>query len=52
MKINVRAGMFETNSSSAHSLLIMKKRQTMTQQEIRDEYLMFLHLLEINYPML
>ena len=38
MKINVRTGMFETNSSSAHSLLIMKKRQTMTQQEIRDEY--------------
>lgn len=38
MKINVRAGMFETNSSSAHSLLIMKKRQTMTQQEIRDEF--------------
>lgn len=38
MKINIRTGMFETNSSSAHSLLIMKKRQTMTQQEIRDEY--------------
>lgn len=38
MKINVRTGMFETNSSSAHSLLIMKKRQTMTQQEIRDEF--------------
>ena len=38
MKINVRAGMFETNSSSAHSLFIMKKRQTMTQQEIRDEF--------------
>lgn len=38
MKINVRTGMFETNSSSAHSLLIMKKRQTMTQQDIRDEY--------------
>lgn len=38
MKIQVRTGMFETNSSSAHSLLIMKKRQTMTQQEIRDEF--------------
>lgn len=38
MKMQIRTGMFETNSSSAHSLLIMKKRQTMTQQEIRDEY--------------
>ena len=38
MKIQVRTRMFETNSSSAHSLLIMKKRQTMTQQEIRDEF--------------
>lgn len=38
MKIQIRTGMFETNSSSAHSLLIMKKRQTMTQQEIRDEF--------------
>lgn len=38
MKIQIRTGMFETNSSSAHSLLIMKKCQTMTQQEIRDEF--------------
>ena len=38
MKMQIRTGMFETNSSSAHALLIMKKRQTMTQQEIRDEY--------------
>lgn len=38
MKIQIRTGMFETNSSSAHSLLIMKKRQTMTQKEIRDEF--------------
>ena len=38
MKIQIRTGMFETNSSSAHSLLIMKKRQTLTQQEIRDEF--------------
>ena len=38
MKMQIRTGMFETNSSSMHSLLIMKKRQTMTQQEIRDEY--------------
>jgi len=38
MKMQIRTGMFETNSSSAHSLLIMKKRQTMTQQEIRDEF--------------
>ena len=38
MKMQIRTGMFETNSSSMHSLLIMKKRQTMTQKEIRDEY--------------
>ena len=38
MKMQIRTGMFETNSSSMHSLLIMKKRQIMTQQEIRDEY--------------
>jgi len=38
MKIQIRTGMFETNSSSAHSLLIMKKRQTMIQQEIRNEF--------------
>lgn len=38
MKMQVRTGMFETNSSSMHSLLIMKNRQTMTQKEIRDEY--------------
>lgn len=38
MKIQIRTGMFETNSSSMHSLLIMKKRQIMTQQEIRDEF--------------
>lgn len=38
MKMQIRTGMFETNSSSMHSLLIMKKRQTMTQVEIRDEF--------------
>lgn len=38
MKIQVRNGAWETNSSSMHSLLIMKKRQIMTQQEIRDEF--------------
>ena len=38
MKMQIRTGMFETNSSSAHSLLIMKNRQTMTQKEIRDEF--------------
>lgn len=38
MKFQIRTGMFETNSSSAHSLLIMKKHQTMTQKEIRDEF--------------
>lgn len=38
MKMTVRKGAWETNSSSMHSLLIMKKRQTMTQKEIRDEY--------------
>ena len=38
MKFQIRTGMFETNSSSAHSLLIMKKCQIMTQQEIRDEF--------------
>lgn len=38
MKMQIRTGMFETNSSSMHSLLIMKKRQTMTQAEIRDEF--------------
>lgn len=38
MKMQIRTGMFETNSSSAHSLLIMKNRQTMTQKEIREEY--------------
>lgn len=38
MKIQIRTGMFETNSSSAHSLLIMKKCQIMTQKEIRDEF--------------
>ena len=38
MKMQIRTGMFETNSSSMHSLLIMKRRQTMTQKEIRDEY--------------
>jgi len=38
MKVQIRTGMFETNSSSMHSLLIMKKRQTMTQKEIRNEY--------------
>jgi len=38
MKMQIRTGMFETNSSSMHSLLIMKNHQTMTQKEIRDEY--------------
>lgn len=38
MKIQVRNSAWETNSSSMHSLLIMKKRQTMTQAEIRDEF--------------
>ena len=38
MKMQIRTGMFETNSSSMHSLLIMKNRQTMTQKEIRDEF--------------
>lgn len=38
MKCQIRLRSWETNSSSAHSLLIMKKRQTMTQKEIRDEY--------------
>lgn len=38
MKIQIRNGAWETNSSSMHSLLIMKKRQTMTQAEIRDEF--------------
>lgn len=38
MKCQIRLGSWETNSSSAHSLLIMKKRQTMTQAEIRDEF--------------
>ena len=38
MKIQIRNGAWETNSSSMHSLLIMKKRQTMTQKEIREEY--------------
>lgn len=38
MKMQIRTGMFETNSSSAHSLLIMKKHQIMTQKEIREEY--------------
>ena len=38
MKMQIRTGMFETNSSSAHSLLIMKNRQVMTQKEIRDEF--------------
>lgn len=38
MKCQIRLGSWESNSSSMHSLLIMKKRQTMTQKEIRDEY--------------
>ena len=38
MKMQIRTGMFETNSSSMHSLLIMKNCQTMTQKEIRDEF--------------
>ena len=38
MKMQIRTGMFETNSSSMHSLLIMKNRQTITQKEIRDEF--------------
>lgn len=38
MKMQIRTGMFETNSSSAHSFLIMKNRQVMTQKEIRDEF--------------
>lgn len=38
MKCQIRSKSWETNSSSAHSLLIMKRRQTMTQKEIRDEY--------------
>lgn len=38
MKMQIRTGMFETNSSSMHSLLIMKNHQVMTQKEIRDEY--------------
>ena len=38
MKMQIRTGMFETNSSSMHSLLIMKKHQVMTQKEIREEY--------------
>lgn len=38
MKVQIRNNMFETNSSSAHAMLIMKKRQTMTTQEIRDEF--------------
>lgn len=38
MKMQIRTGMFETNSSSMHSLLIMKNRQTVTQKEIRDEF--------------
>lgn len=38
MKIQIRNGAWETNSSSMHSLLIIKKRQTMTQKEIREEY--------------
>ena len=38
MKCQIRLRSWETNSSSAHSLLIMKKRQVMTQKEIREEY--------------
>lgn len=40
MKYQVRKGCFETNSSSAHSLIITKKNSNvrMTQEEIRDEF--------------
>ena len=38
MKCQIRLRSWETNSSSAHSLLIMKKHQVMTQKEIREEY--------------
>lgn len=40
MKYQIRKGCFETNSSSAHSLVVTKKNSNvrMTQQEIRDEY--------------
>ena len=38
MKCQIRLRSWETNSSSAHSLLIMKNHQMMTQKEIRDEY--------------
>lgn len=38
MKCQIRLRSWESNSSSAHSLLIMKNHQMMTQKEIRDEY--------------
>lgn len=40
MKYQIRKGCFETNSSSAHSLIVTKKNSNvrMTQEEIRDEF--------------
>lgn len=40
MKFQIRKGCFETNSSSAHSLIVTKKNSNvrMTQEEIRDEF--------------
>lgn len=40
MKYQIRKGCFETNSSSAHSLIVTKKNSNvrMTQKEIRDEF--------------
>lgn len=40
MKYQIRKGCFETNSSSAHSLIVTKKNSNvrMTQEEIREEF--------------
>lgn len=38
MKLQIRKNCFESNSSSLHSLIVTKNKDTYTKQEIRDEF--------------
>ena len=41
MKRQIRQGVFETNSSSMHSLVVMKNSETYSPEEISNEYYLF-----------
>lgn len=48
MRVQVRRGLWETNSSSAHTICVTKNYGRMTQQEIRDEFYLLNNILTVS----